>query len=326
MTCENCKIAKAILVRPKNKVKVCKECFYDLFEEEIHHLIVSTKMFKKYSKVGIGISGGKDSTVLAYVMKKLNDKYKYNLELVLLCIDEGIDGYRDRSIETVLENQRFLGLELKILSYKDIFNITMDEVVQKIGKSGNCTYCGVFRRQSLETAARIMNVDYIVTGHNADDMAETVILNLIRGDISRLRRCTMSKTLESIITDEDSQIKDAVISLSRCKPFKYSYQKEIVLYAYYKKLKYFSTECTYAPGASRGDTRALIKELEKLDSSIILNIIKSGEDFMSEKIYNKVLSKCQKCNHPTSSEDKKCVACGMIAKLSQIQICSSRSA
>ena len=40
-----------------------------------------------------------DSTVLAYVMKTLNERYKYGLELFLLSIDEGITGYRDDSLE-----------------------------------------------------------------------------------------------------------------------------------------------------------------------------------------------------------------------------------
>ena len=40
-----------------------------------------------------------DSTVLAYVMKTLNDRYDYGLDLFLLSIDEGITGYRDDSLE-----------------------------------------------------------------------------------------------------------------------------------------------------------------------------------------------------------------------------------
>lgn len=40
-----------------------------------------------------------DSTVLAHVMKVLNERYDYGLELYLLSIDEGITGYRDDSLE-----------------------------------------------------------------------------------------------------------------------------------------------------------------------------------------------------------------------------------
>lgn len=65
----------------------------------------------------------------------------------------------------------------------------------------------------------------------------------------RLGRCA------NIITGEDSE-------LPRVKPFKYTYEKEIVMYAFFKKLDYFSTECVYAPFAARGAAREFVKDLE----------------------------------------------------------------
>ena len=135
-----------------------------------------------------------DSTVLAHVMKTLNDRYDYGLELFLLSIDEGITGYRDDSLEvcslkrlsrremlmrskTVKRNQRQYDMPLKILSYDELYGWTMDAIVSQIGKKNNCTFCGVFRRQALDRGAASLHVDHIVTGHNADDIAETVLMN-----------------------------------------------------------------------------------------------------------------------------------------------------
>lgn len=42
-----------------------------------------------------------DSTVLAYVLKALNQRYDYGVNLVLLSVDEGITGYRDDSLEVI---------------------------------------------------------------------------------------------------------------------------------------------------------------------------------------------------------------------------------
>ena len=39
--------------------------------------------------------------------------------------------------------------------------------------------------------------------------------------------------------------------MPRSKPFKFTYEKEIVMYAYFKRLDYFSTECIYSPDAYR---------------------------------------------------------------------------
>ena len=107
----------------------------------------------------------------------------------------------------------------------------------------------------------------------------------MRGDIARLGRCT------AICTQGEATIR-------RSKPFKYAYEKEIVMYAlaplpfffrsltherrryaYFKKLDYFSTECIYSPDAYRGHARAFLKDLEAARPSAIIDIIHSGEAF-----------------------------------------------
>ncbi|CAD26267.1 similarity to HYPOTHETICAL PROTEIN YGW1_yeast [Encephalitozoon cuniculi GB-M1] len=314
MACMVCGISKAIIVRPRGKNKVCKTCFLDGFEADVHETIVASGMFQKGDRIGIGVSGGKDSTVLAYVLDLLNRKHGYGVELVLLSVDEGIVGYRDQSIESVCRNSKDLGIKLRIVSFEDVFGVTMDRVVQKIGRRSNCTYCGVFRRQALEKAAREMGVDAIATGHNADDMAETVLLNVLRGDISRLRRCTLAKTKEQKGGDGKA------MSLSRLKPFKNIYQKEIVLYAFHRKLEYFSTECTYSPGASRGDLRMLIKQLEKEDPGIIMDVIRSGDMLRQEECMGRAPRPCVLCAHSTSSDNGICNGCVLVEKLEQCRV------
>lgn len=126
----------------------------------------------------IAASGGKDSTVLAYILNELNKKHDYGLNLFLLSVDEGITGYRDDSLETVKQNRDDYGIPLEIVSYKDLYNWTMDEIVKMIGLTNNCTFCGVFRRQALERGATLLKADKVVTGHNADDIAETVLMNV----------------------------------------------------------------------------------------------------------------------------------------------------
>ena len=264
--CVLCKTERALIKRPKNHQKLCKGCFISVFEDEVHHTITSSRLFFRGERVAIGASGGKDSTVLASVLKTLNERHDYGLDLVLLSIDEGIKGYRDDSLETVKRNAAQYAMPLKIVGYDELYGWTMDQVVEAVGKKGNCTYCGVFRRQALDRGAKLLGIKHVVTGHNADDVAETVLMNLLRGDLPRLSRST------SIVTGGDhSEVK-------RSKPLKYAYEKEIVLYAHHKKLDYFSTECIYSPEAFRGSARGLIKNLEKVRPSAILDIVRSGED------------------------------------------------
>ena len=95
-TCEVCSEARAAVIRPKNGQKICKTCFIIVFEAEIHATILDQQLFRRGERVAIGASGGKDSTVLASVLKTLNERHDYGLDLVLLSIDEGITGYRGR--------------------------------------------------------------------------------------------------------------------------------------------------------------------------------------------------------------------------------------
>ncbi|KAL4989536.1 ERG2 and Sigma1 receptor like protein-domain-containing protein [Aspergillus falconensis] len=232
----------------------------------LHETITSNSLFHPGERIAIGASGGKDSTVLASVLKTLNARYNYGLDLCLLSIDEGIRGYRDDSLETVKRNAVQYNMPLVIVGYGELYGWTMDQVVEQIGKKGNCTYCGVFRRQALDRGAERLGIKHVVTGHNADDVAETVMMNLLRGDLSRLSRGT------SIVTGS------AASDIKRSKPLKYAYEKEIVLYAHHKQLDYFSTECIYSPEAFRGSARTLIKDLEKIRPSSILDIVRSGEE------------------------------------------------
>lgn len=100
----------------------------------------------------------------------------------------------------------------------------------------------------------------MATGHNADDVAETVLMNLLRGDVPRLGRCT------ELTTGRGGP-------MPRCKPLLFSLEKEIVMYAYFKKLDYFSTECVYSPNAYRGFARDFVKQLEAARPDAILDVV-----------------------------------------------------
>lgn len=127
-------------------------------------------------------------------------------------------------------------------------------------------------------------------------------MNILRGDINRLPKCT-----RAISTDG--------LSLPRCKPLIYSYEKEIVLYAKYQKLEYFATECVYAPMAYRSGARTLIKDLEAIYPPSLINIVKAAERFQSKPtVKSQKLQSCVNCGFDTSQSV--CQACKLIETLS----------
>lgn len=110
-------------------------------------------------------------------------------------------------------------------------------------------------------------------------------------------------------------------NMPRVKPFKYTYEKEIVMYAYHKKLVYFSTECVYSPNAYRGYVRELIKDLEAQRPSAIIDIIHSGEKFVIDKTLagtkQQIKRNCQKCGFMSSNNI--CKACALLDKLAKMK-------
>ena len=303
--------SRALLRRPRTNESLCRECFYTAFELEVHQTIQTYKLFKRGERVALAASGGKDSTVLAHVVTLLNKRYDYGLDLCLLSIDEGISGYRDDSLDTVKRNEQTYGIPLHVFSYKDLYGWTMDEIVKAVGTKNNCTFCGVFRRQALDRGAHLIGVTKMATGHNADDIAETVLLNMLRNDVPRLGRCGSAVTGDAAADDTDS-----LGSLPRVKPFKFTYEKEIVMYAYFKKLDYFSTECKYSPFAARGLAREFVKDLEAARPRAIIDLVKSADRLKLKgetRKEQKSPGTCTVCGYLSSQEV--CKACLLLEGL-----------
>ncbi|PFH33927.1 PP-loop family protein [Besnoitia besnoiti] len=119
------------------------------------------------------------------------------------------------------------------------------------GFTHSCTFCGIFRRQAFERGAQDIGADVLCTGHNADDGAETFLMNILRGDVQRLPVSGAPLTGSS-----------EGPSVMRVKPLFAAYQKEIVLYAHFTRLDYFATECTYSGAAYRGLVRNFLSSLQ----------------------------------------------------------------
>ena len=282
VSCVHCGVLPAAMKRPQTGAALCRGCFYAALESDAHRTIVANALFTPGEVVACGASGGKDSTVMMHLLTTLNARHGYGVRFVLVSVDEGIAGYRDESLVTVRRNAQQYALPLTIVSYEDLYGgWSMDRIVAQIGSKSNCTYCGVFRRHALEFGARMAGATKIATGHNADDTAETVLMNLLRSDIPRLERCTSAQTNEA--ADDDAPLDHgggggggASASIPRVKPMRDLYEKEIVLYAHFKQLDYFSTECTYSKEAFRGNARTLVKALEAVSPRSIASIVASG--------------------------------------------------
>ena len=75
------------------------------------------QLIKKNEKVAVAVSGGKDSITLAYLLKKLQQRYPFQMEAII--IDEGISGYRNLTLDAAKAQLEMLEISYHIESFKD---------------------------------------------------------------------------------------------------------------------------------------------------------------------------------------------------------------
>ena len=260
-------------------------------------------MIEYGDKVAVGVSGGKDSLSLLYVLKMLFDQHPNNgNELIAVTIDEGIDGYRDESLQIVKDFCAQLHIKREILSYQSLFGIDMDQaMIQRSSqKISSCSICGTFRRRAMDIAAETVEADIVATAHNMDDQLQTFMINLLAGDVERI----------GWIHPEPVQFTQA--GLKKIKPFVEIYEYEIAFYALQREIPFQSEDCPYMNESIRTDLREFFNILEKDHPGIKYNAYRS----MTK------ISKVLRSGIPPS-ETKKCSKCGRVSTGNMCSVCKT---
>lgn len=254
------------------------------------------EMIKGKKKIGVAISGGKDSLTLLYVLNELlGDNRK--IEIVGITVDEGIRNYREESIKNAQKLCKELGIKHYIYSFKE-YAKEMDEVMKNSG-SHPCSYCGVFRRWVLNKACKDLGVDVLAIGHNLDDTVQTFQMNIMRNEPLRIARF---KPSGGIVEDDDF--------IPRIRPLFNISEREIVAFALYNNIDFYKSECPYAEKALRNPIRKFINEMERDYPGTKFRMLNS---YLSMLEYIQIpenikLNKCKECGENSSKEIcKRCV-------------------
>lgn len=302
--CTKCKAKPSIYLRSYSGEKLCQGCFIDSIKKRVERTISRFNMFEFDSRIAVGVSGGKDSLNLLHLLVEIENKFP-RAEVIAVSIDEGVGGYRDEALRFAKEACIRLGLEHLIMSFGEIFGLTMDEIVEKT-KAGNltaCSYCGVLRRRALNRAASEMEADRLATAHNLDDVAQTALLNIMRGDLRRLAG----------MDPAGHELKGFV---RRVKPFCEVPERESTLYAYLRGIEFQSIPCPYAEEAMRTDIRRFLNGMEFKRPGTKFIIYRTALNLLPE-IRGRVAEpggQCRICGEPTREEV--CRVCQLIEDLS----------
>lgn len=258
--------------------------------------------------IGVALSGGKDSVAVLHFLRELIQDHP-RIRLVALTVDEGIAGYRDSSLDICRDLTAQWGIPWHVVKTKELAGYAIDEYAA--GRKGPdaqgqprpaCGPCGVYRRAGLNRLAKDLGCVAVVTGHNLDDQAQTVLMNHLKGDLDRLARMAPH-------TAADASHHDGLVP--RLLPFRSIPEKEVLLYAVLHGLPlHHDAECPYAARSQRFAMRDLLAGLEEQTPGTRHALVKGAErlkPILQNALPAMEVANCPECGEPTSGD--LCVAC-----------------
>lgn len=182
--CSRCRAEKADIFLPYARQYLCIECFNKFFERRVFETVEKYRMFRVGDYIGVGLSGGKDSAALLYVLKKIYPDKEY----VAIHLNHGIGEYSRDSMDRARELADMLDIDIHIFNYGDRLGITIPDVELTRYRRKVCSVCGYLRRWALWRAAGEVGVDILATGHNLDDTVEVMLNQFLEGNLEELVR------------------------------------------------------------------------------------------------------------------------------------------
>lgn len=308
--CTQCGYEHVVIHRKHNGQRLCSSCFRKSIEEKVLKTIKKQKLITKGDKVLVGLSGGKDSVALLKILNILKEKRIIELEAVT--IDEGIAGYRAEGVRIAKEVARELDIKQHIVSFKDKYSFTIDEIMEKEAEEEHpqhaCTFCGVFRRQIFNQTAREVNATKLATGHNLDDETQSILMNYLEGNVNNMVRIGYK-----------TEARDERFT-PKIKPLREIPEKEIGLYVLESGFEVHFDGCPYAHESFRMEIGDFLRETTLKHPTIMYSTLSGFEkikpaikkDYL-ENYDGKPNMTCVKCGEPSSQEI--CKSCKFLEKI-----------
>lgn len=283
---------------------LCREHFDDWLRREVHGEL--DRFVGREERLAVAVSGGKDSTTLldlAHAWARDN-----GVQLFALCVDEGIGGYRDATLDFLRGFCRERGIDLRVRSFQDAVGDTLDGLLgerDRLGKEwGACSICGTLRRYLINRAAREAGATKVLFAHNRDDELQTLLMNLFTGNVAQLSR-----------KGELAGAVDHPLFVRRFKPLIDVPEKATATYAFMHYPGMPQVECPYLGESARTWCRRVANRWEfespgakrKVMGTYLEKILPELRERAGD--FHPELVRCSECGEPTSQEV--CNACLM---------------
>ncbi len=293
----------AVITRRHEGRSLCKRHFMESVERNARKYIGKHRMIESGDRIGVALSGGKDSAATLHIIKNVIGKRK-DVSMCALSIDEGIAGSRDLALKKAKQLCRKLKVKHHIFSFKKELGMTLDAKVGKmrLGREGVCGFCGIARRWLLNRKARELDLTKLALGINLNDEAESIMMNYVRGDMLRASRL-------GPVTNYSIGKGNSRLFIPRIKPLRMIPENETELYAELAGLPFRPKACRYR-GGIRIEVEKSIDALEKKYPGTMFTIVSTFDRILpgirSAVAQEGEVLKCRKCGEPASKNICKC--------------------
>jgi tRNA 2-thiocytidine biosynthesis protein TtcA len=151
-------------------VALIEDTLYKRIKNRVGRAIADFNLIEDGDRIGVAVSGGKDSYTLLHILEELRKRAPVRYEIVAINIDSGYPGFRADIIEEHLREHGFASHMEKT----DHYGIIKEK---RRSDSSYCSFCARLKRGVLYSLAQRFNCNKLALGHHMDDFIETLLLN-----------------------------------------------------------------------------------------------------------------------------------------------------
>lgn len=287
MQCDRCRHA-AVIFQPYSGLHLCRKHFALDVEAKAKRAIRTHSWLKSGDHVAVDLSAGSGSRALLHFLRELTGRRR-DITLSAIVIDEGIAGYRDPAGVVAVAAE--LGVPCITASFAGEYGTTLDAMVQENGGTAACQYCRVLKQTLLNRVALKNGASRIALGSSLNDVAESVLCDVLAGDTDHLLSC--------------KSVPEGRVPVIR--PFMYITGPEVARYAELKFGLLGEPVCPHATGALRGSADAFLDEYTQRHPSARYSLVRLGEriERAGRSVQDRV-RRCGRCGEPCGDTCRSC--------------------
>lgn len=222
------------------------------------------QLIEEGDRIAVGMSGGKDSLLLAKMLQQLQRFSKVKFEVEYISMDPGFRPNDRRKLEEICS---YLEIPVKIFE-TEIFN-----VVSEIAKESPCYLCARMRRGNLYAKAKELGCNKLALGHHFNDVIETIMMNIL-----------WAGTYRSMLPKLKSENFEGIELI---RPLYLVEEKDIIKWIEYSGIVPMDEACPIVEkkkDSQRANTKEMIQLLSKTNPNIEKNIFRSSSNVVIRQV------------------------------------------